>query len=73
MTKIKPVNDIITTELNHLKDKLDSARWQFEATVECAALEVTAIAKEISHTLGEVSYEELQNAIIKEFTIRIIK
>lgn len=57
--------------LNEIKEYLPKARAAFEMQVECVCLEITAIAKDISPSLGEVSIDELKDAIIREFTKRI--
>lgn len=57
--------------LNDIKEFLPKARWAFEMQVEAVSLEVTDIAKQISSALGEVSIDELKDAIIREFTKRM--
>lgn len=63
----------LAKEFKRIRKALVTSRWQFEMSVECAALEVIEIAKQISAAIGEVSYEEAQNAIIREFTERLRK
>jgi hypothetical protein len=61
----------IVDSLDDLKRLLPKARWAFEMQVEAVSLEVTAIAKQISSALGEVSIDELKEAVIQEFIKRI--
>lgn len=56
---------------NDIKDYLPKARAAFEMQVEAVSLEVTNIAKQISSALGEVSIDELKDAIIREFIDRL--
>jgi hypothetical protein len=57
--------------LNRLVAECETARWRFESSVEQAALEVTAIAKQISSAIGEVSITEAKQVIIREFIARL--
>jgi hypothetical protein len=57
--------------LQDLIDSLPRIRWQFEMTVEAAALEVTEIAKQISSAIGEISIKEAKDAIATEFRKRL--
>jgi hypothetical protein len=57
--------------LNALVAEFEIARWQFESAVEQAALEVTAIAKQISSAIGDVSIVEAKQVIIREFIARL--
>lgn len=57
--------------LDALAAQFPAARWQFEMAVECAALEVTAIAKQISSAIGDISIAEAKDAIIREFIARL--
>ena len=58
-------------ELQKLVETLPFQRWKFEAAVECACLEITDIAKQISPAIGEISIDEAFDVIIKEFTERL--
>lgn len=58
-------------EIDNLKVKFEAARWQFEMSVEAAALEVTDISKQISSAIGEISVLEAKDAIIREFSKRL--
>jgi hypothetical protein len=53
------------------REYLPKARAAFEMQVEAVSLEVTDIAKQVSSSLGDVSLDELKDAIIREFTKRI--
>lgn len=57
--------------LEEIRQWLTKARPAFEMQVEAVSLEITDIAKQISPSLGEVSIDELKNAIIQEFTKRL--
>lgn len=59
--------------LKRLAGELTKIRWQFEMNVEAAALEVTAIAKDISSAIGEISIDEAKEAIVKEFRKRLFE
>mgnify|MGYP001593107594 CR=1 FL=1 len=58
-------------QLEALAAQFPRARRQFEMEVEQAALEVIAIAKQISSAIGEVSISEAKDAIVREFTKRL--
>ena len=57
--------------IDEIREYLPKARAAFEMQVEAVSLEVTDIAKQISSALGEVSIDELKNAIIREFEKRM--
>lgn len=57
--------------LEEIREWLPKGRAAFEMQVEAVSLEITDIAKQISKSLGEVSIDELKDAIIQEFTKRI--
>jgi len=54
-------------QLQEVAAKFPAARWQFEMAVEAAAAEVTAIAKQISSAIGEISVQEAHDAIVRIF------
>jgi len=58
-------------QLQEVAAKFPAARWQFEMAVEAAAAEVTAIAKQISSAIGEISIQEAHDVIVREFTERL--
>jgi hypothetical protein len=60
--------DELATTARKMRER---AVWTFEDSVECAALEVTHIAKQISKALGEVSVVEAKQAIVREFIERL--
>lgn len=59
-------------ELAELAASLPRTRAYFEMAVEATALEVTNIAQQISGAIGEISVDEAKQAIIKEFTKRLM-
>lgn len=58
-------------ELKVLARQLPKYRAAFEMQVEAVALEITEIAKDVSSALGDVSIDELKDAIVREFTKRL--
>jgi len=58
-------------QLQELAAQFPAARWQFEMTVEATAAEVTAIAKQISSAIGDISIQEAHDVIVREFTERL--
>ena len=58
-------------KLQNLMTSISDARWQFEMAVEATCLEITDIAKQISPAIGDISIDEAQDAIIREFIKRL--
>lgn len=64
----------MNNSLAQMRKWIEDTRAHFEMAVECAALEITEIAKDVSKAIGsEVSVDEARNFIIREFAERLRK
>lgn len=58
-------------ELEKISKEIIDSRWKFEMAVEATCLEVTDIARQISSAIGDISWDEAIDVIIREFSKRL--